>query len=229
MAYKHFNPAIAHRLQALVVQRDWDTLLSYLDGLSNAHFRTAGYLLGEQIMPNLSSSDFWLLAERLVRYNSKAFLVTILKSATSEGVFTPSVAAQAFLSSLLNNEVDVHKCIAHLLPNMSTPEDALWLLNTLHCSDPRQRISFFINSTTIVTAFLLMRTLHEVEDDRILLIRTTSYLMKKGDGLSFNIASLICACFGLEEVKGTFSLHIRPYEIARLMSDFSAFRQTLQP
>jgi hypothetical protein len=47
--------------------------------------------------------------------------------------------------------------------------------------------------------------------------------MKRGDGLSFNLASLIKAYFGLDELKGTFSLRLKPYELARIESSYKAF------
>ena len=40
----------------------------FLDGLSNAQFRTAGYILGEEIMPRLEAEDFWLLTTLLYKY-----------------------------------------------------------------------------------------------------------------------------------------------------------------
>lgn len=224
---KHYHPAVAARLRVIMSDRDWNTLLSYLRGLSNAHFRTAGYMLGEQYMPELTDEDFWQLATVLVEAHPKAFLVTVLKSAVQHRLLVPAPPIEQFLSSLTGREEDVRKTLSNLLPSMKTPEDALWLLSTLDCYDPHQRINYFINYSTRVTGFLLLKVLHEVEDDHALLVRTASFLMKKGDGFSFNLASLICACFGLDEVKGTFSLRIRPYELSRLTTDFAAFSKAL--
>lgn len=226
---KHYNPAIAARLRTIVDGRHWSLLLLYLQGLSNAHFRTAGYMLGEKFMPELNTEDFWQLAHELVEYNPKAFLVTVLKSWVSrcETISTGSSYCKLFFSSLRGKDEDIRKSLTILLPTFNSPDGAEWLINMLDCSDPHRRIAAFITTTTPVTSFLLLHALHEIEDDRVLLIRTANYLIKKGDGLSFNLASLICACFGLDEVKGTFSLHIRPYELSRLMTDFSAFSKII--
>jgi hypothetical protein len=49
------------------------------------------------------------------------------------------------------------------------------------------------------------------------------FLMKRGDALSFNLASLMKEYFGLEEMKGTFSLRLKPFELARLETSYRAF------
>ena len=77
---KHYNPAISRCLQNFAEQRDWQGLLLYLDGLSNAQFRTAGYMLGERTIPELDESDMWTLISSLVAHNAKAFLVTMMKA-----------------------------------------------------------------------------------------------------------------------------------------------------
>lgn len=226
---KHYNPAIAARLRTIVDGRQWSLLLDYLSTLSNAHFRTAGYLLGEKFMPTLSDDEFWHVAYLLVQANSKAFLVTVLKSWLSRNTtLNPSSpSCLSFFQALRGNSEDIRKTLTFLLPTFTQPEQVDWLITTLDCTDPHRRIAAFITTTTPVTSFHLLHVLQEVEDDRSLLVRTAYYLIKKGDGLSFNLASLICACFGLEEVKGTFSLRIRPYEISRLINDYSAFSKAI--
>ncbi len=212
----------------------------HVAGLSNANFRTAGYLLGEKFMPQLPPSESWQLAHLLVDTNPRAFLVTVLKSWVSrnetldislasraDALASPPPYCVSFFLALRENSEDVRKTLNILLPTFTTPEQAEWLMTTLGCTDPHRRISAFITATTPVTSFLLLNALHEIEDDRALLLRTVYYLIKKGDGLSFNLASLICACFGLDEVKGTFSLHIRPYELSRLLTDYSAFNKII--
>lgn len=226
---KHYNPAIAVRLRTIVDGRQWSVLPDYLATLSNANFRTAGYMLGEKYMSGLTDDEFWQLAKVLVDFNPKAFLVTVLKSWVGRNTPIDNTlpACQEFFLSLKGRDEDVRKTLTLLLPTFTAPSGAEWLITTLGCNDPHRRIAAFITTTTPVTSFLLLHALHEIEDDRALLVRTAYYLIKKGDGLSFNLASLICACFALDEVKGTFSLHIRPYEISRLMTDFSAFSKII--
>jgi len=75
--------------------------------------------------------------------------------------------------------------------------------------------------------YVLFHTLKYVEHDRSILIRTVYFLMKRGDDRSFNFASLLRSYFGLEEVKGTFSLKIEPYQLARLEGSYEAFSQSI--
>lgn len=245
---KHYNPAIAARLRIFVDGRQWLSITTYLDTLSHAQFRTAGYMLKEVFMPRLEPDDFWLLASVLVNYNPKAFLVTILKSWVSQQStvllpFTqttdvstpissmPSVASQpslAFFQSLRNKEEDVRKTLQVLLPVLSSPSGIETLLQVMGVTDPQSRIKAYLNHLTPATAYLLVRVLHEVEDDRSLLIRIVHHLMKQGGNLSFNLASFLCTLHGLEEVKGTFSLRLRPFELSYILGDFEAFCKVMR-
>ena len=53
------------------------------------------------------------------------------------------------------------------------------------------------------------------------------FLMKNGDAMSFNLASLMKTYFALNELKGTFSLSLKPFELARIESSFEAFRNAM--
>ena len=80
---------------------------------------------------------------------------------------------------------------------------------------------------TLAAGYTLFRTLHYVDHDIPLLTRTALYLMRRGDALGFNLASLLKAYYGLESLKGTFSLTIQPYQLARLSADYKAFCQAM--
>lgn len=226
---KHYNPAIAARLRTLVDGRQWLSIPDYLGTLSNAQFRTAGYMLGEVFMPKLPTDDFWALADVLVTYNSKAFLVTVLKSWISTHPAPCSLTpVPSFFASLRGHAEDVRKALFVLLPVLSSPSEIEGLLQVMDVRDAQVRINAYLHSITPATAFLLLRTLHEVEDDRALLVRITYFLMKMGDNLSFNLASAIRSFFGLEEVKGTFSLRLQPYQLSHVIADFDAFKKVVK-
>ena len=61
----------------------------------------------------------------------------------------------------------------------------------------------------------------------LLLAVDRSDLMRRGDALGFNLASLLKAYYGLDALKGTFSLNIQPYQLARLSADYRAFCQAM--
>lgn len=226
---KHYNPVIAARLRTIVDGRQWSVLCTYLSGLSNSHFRTAGYMLGETFMPKFDETEFWTLAKTLCDYNSKAFLVTILKSCVkiARPLFQSEECCTFFLS-MRHNDEEKRKASETLLPHISSPETIRNMFQLLGIEDPYQRISLLIKSVTPATAFILLNTLREVEDNRAYIVRATSFLIKQGSGLSFNLASLIKTYFDLAEVKGTFSLKIEPYAMARLTTDYDAFLKTMK-
>ena len=78
---QHYHPILLQRLRALFEGGDWGALKSYLAGLSNAHFRTAGYLLGERLLPQAPADVFWDVTRELILWHPKAFTVTTGKAA----------------------------------------------------------------------------------------------------------------------------------------------------
>ncbi len=222
---KHYNPIIASRLRNIAGGRQWSLLPDFLDGLSNAQFRTAGYILGEEIMPRLEAEDFWLLTTLLYKYNAKAFLVTCMKSATKRVGEYRREDAEELWKMLSANDIDATKTLQTLLPCIHDDvHTAQHLLNVMVGEDAEKRIALLLKIDTPVGAYLLLHALRQVEHNRPLLVRTTYFLIKRGDPLSFNLASLFKAFFGLEEVRGTFSLRLQPFELSRLETSYSAFK-----
>lgn len=229
---KHYNPAIYARLQNLAAEHDWQGIFLYLSTLSNAHFRTAGYILGERVFPSLPETDAWAMTTALVSYDAKAFLGTMLK-AVNKGFIDckfhlHSNGAKTFLNSILSRPVDVQKTLLGLLPVMEKPEDILWLFRKLEVEEGEPRIPYLIRTHTMAAGYVLFRTTKYVEHDRVLLVRVVRFLMKQGDGFPFNLASLFKTYYGLDEVKGTFSLRIEPYQLARLDTSYEAFCLAMQ-
>ncbi len=224
---KHYNPAIEARLRGLIASRDWTGVLRYLATLSHSSFRTAGYMLGETLMQPLSDTDFWTFAEALVRSNSKAFLVTLLKGAILRGVDVDSAGFASFCAAIREGETDVRKTLLLLLPQMSDPQSVSTLFSLLDVADAEKRVSFLLRVPTPAASFVLLLTLRSLDHNRQVLLRTVAYLMKRGDDRSFNLASLLKTYFGLEEVRGTFSRPVEPYQLARLDSSYEAFCEAL--
>ncbi|MCD7721865.1 MAG: hypothetical protein LUI09_06505 [Prevotellaceae bacterium] len=224
---KHYHPALEARLRVLLAQRDWQGVTAYVDSLSNSQFRTAGYMLGEALMPSLPDSDFWQLASVLVRHNSKAFLVTMLKSAAARGLDVGSEGFASFCRLLIPNETDTHKALTRLLPLLRSPEEVQRLFAFLGVSDPQRMLRYLLPVATEAASFQLLLTLRFLDHDRGLLLRAVNYVMKRGGDLSFNLASLLKTYFGLDEVKGPFSRSVEPYELSRLAASYKAFCQAL--
>lgn len=239
----HYNSALNARLQLLFAARDWDAVVAYLSALSNAHFRTAGYMIGERLSVGLEADDFWSLALRLITWQAKAFTVTIAKAAALRlKAHTLSLQDGGFLrlaESLRGDGhlIDRQKLIAQLLPSLGDYRDVELLFSLLDESDARRRVDFLVHADGLATAFVLLRTLRFEEHDKPFLSHVCRELLRRAanrasgntreDSLSYNMASLLRTFFDLTDVRGTFSLAVKPYELARIDTDFETFVRVL--
>lgn len=223
---KHYNPIVASRLRTIADGRQWSSLTEYLAGLSNAQFRTAGYILGEVILPGLSTEDFWYVTTLLYNYNAKAFLVTCMKAACERVGEFGSEPAEKLWELMSKNEIDASKALLTLLPSMPEEvEQAQHMLNVMIGNKAEKLINILLRIDTPAAAFLLLKAMRQIEHNHDLLVRATYFLIKRGDAISFNLASLFKVYFGLDEVRGTFSLRLEPFELARLETNYEAFKK----
>ena len=213
------------RLAPLVMQEEYARLTDVLDSLSHSQFRTAVYMIGERYAPGLPADAFWRLFTTLVKWNPKAFLVVMLKAFSERmGKGTAGIRDDGFsrLCGIMN-EVDRQKTIDFLLPFLTDDEEVRHLFRCLGLQEAGRWIPYLMRVNTLPCAFVLFSSLRYIEHERDYLVRIAYYLMKRGDGLSFNLASLMKAYFGLDELKGTFSLQLKPFELARLETSYKAF------
>jgi len=223
----HFHPTIYARLTSLIDTGDFSTLISYLDSLSNAHFRTAGYMLGENLMASVQIDVFWELFVTLNEYNSRAFLVTTLKALSirmqNEGVSLHHPSFVAYCHRIHDNEVERKKILLQLLPVLREVHDIRNLFDYLGMRNMTEWDPYLMRFQTLPCLYLLFLSLRQSEDNKDYLIRVAYYLMKQGNTLGFNFASLMKTYFGLSELKGVFSLTLKPFELARLETSYDAF------
>lgn len=228
---KTYDAVVAQRLKPILEAHDWARLIRVLEGFSNSQFRTASTMLGDKLTATLDDEAFWQLFQTLVTHDAKAYLGTMLKPVVqrmqSSATLLQETSAQAALMSLQGRSVDVQKTLAALLPLLQQPEDVEQLFRLLDVADGEPRITALLRITTPVACYMLVQALRYVDHDRSLLIRTTHFLMKRGDSMSFNVASLLRSYFGLDEVKGTFSLQLAPYELARIIDSYQTFTNTI--
>ena len=79
----------------------------------------------------------------------------------------------------------------------------------------------------LTAAFVLLRALRYEEADRELLLRVARFLLRRGDALSFNVASLMRLSFGLDELRGTFSLQLQPWQLDKMEQDWAYFSRQM--
>ena len=210
-----------------------ESLPPYLDGLSNAQFRKASDVLGETLLPRVNNNTFWQVFATLFQHNRRAYLGTLLKALNSRIKRTGTTSNDLELAGLWGSEfcmvcgdlteTDTKKIVMSLLPLFTNPTDVERLLVQCGLMEASSWIPFLLQVQNKPCAFLLLKALRYVEHDRALLIRTCHFLMKRGDEQSFNMASLLRLYFGLEEVRGIFSLSLKPYQLARIEQNYDAF------
>lgn len=229
---KHYNAAIHSQLRSLTTDGMGDALRAYLDGLSNSAFRTAGYVLGERIMQECDADVFWQLACELVDYNARAFLVTVLKAFLARraagAVGWHDEGFRRFATCVAKGEIDRKKTLQTLLPHVDAPDDAKLLFRSVGLVDQAEWLPYLLNCSTLPSYYLLLSSLRHVEHRPEYVRRVVVFLVKKGDSLSFNFASLLCSYFGVDDIKSTFSLTLKPYELSRLELSYDAFCQKMR-
>ena len=218
-----------HQLRALA--NEPESLYSYLLKSSNAQHRVACSALAEVVLPEMEVSPFWALFAHLHNADSKAYLGMLLKAlnkiVSGKGWCVLETGQFASICSTFT-DIDVTKTIVSLLPKTVEVQQAEHLFSACGVGEGERRIALLLQVDTRVSNFMLLKALRYVEHDVVLLTRTCRYLMKRGDGHSFSLASIICTSFGLEDVRGVFSLNLEPYEIARIESNFEAFCKAMK-
>ncbi len=206
-----------------------EELRDYLAALRNADFRVAGRLLGEKAMwAEVSESEFWRMASVLVVANNRAYLGTMLK-ACQVLKCSCQVPEFAVFASACITDIDKKKALEVLLPMQTTPNEVARMLSLFGLNEVAQnvRANLLFHTGTAPAYFLLFKELQQYEDQPAFLRRYAVELIRKGDKLSFNLASILQQFFALEALPGSFSLSIPTYELSRLTDAYDSFKKIL--
>ena len=222
---KHYSKTIEQKLLPPLLTGDVDELVSLLSSFSRSEQRTAGYILGEHLLLDCSSELYWKMTEALVHYESKAYLITLMKTflvRLKNGSAGLSDAPFRRMAAGFN-EIERQKVALLILPELEQPTQVEQLFSVMGIPKGREQMVYLVRVNTMPCLFLLLRSLRYIEHDRSEVVKVAHHLMKRGTGASFNLASIIKVAFGLDELRGTFSLRLHPYEIARLEQSYEAF------
>lgn len=229
MPDRHYSKTIEQHLLQPLKETDSEGLVRLLSSFSRSEQRTAGYMLGERLLLDCSAELYWQMTEALVCYDSKAYLITLMKTfllRLSRGTASLSDVTFGRLAAGFN-EVERQKVALLLLPELEQPKQVEQLFQLLGLAKGREQLVYLIRVDTLPCLFLLLRSLRYVEHDRAEVLKVARQLMKRGSGCSFNLASIVKVAFGLDELSGTFSLRLQPYQIARLEQSYEAFCQSV--
>lgn len=229
MPDRHYSKTIEQHLLQPLKDADSEGLVRLLSSFSRSEQRTAGYMLGERLLLDCPAELYWQMTEALVCYDSKAYLITLMKTFLLRlGRGTASLSDVPFGRLAAGfNEVERQKVALLLLPELEQPKQVEQLFQLLGLAKGREQLVYLIRVDTLPCLFLLLRSLRYVEHDRAEVLKVSRQLMKRGSGSSFNLASIVKVAFGLDELSGTFSLRLQPYQIARLEQSYEAFCQSV--
>lgn len=229
-----YNPVIFAKLKTLASQCDWTGMHTYLLSLSNSGFRTASYVLKERLLPSLDANDYWQCFSVVALTDTKAFLMTFLQAGAEmykNGIITfddPRFVAFANQTAPLPSSLDRKKTLLLLLPILKTPQEIQRMLNAFCLDDDKRKIAYLIEAKeTAQCYFVLFQLMRKHEGEAEALRHTLMLILKRSTPMAFNFVSLARSYFGVEGVNGRFSLHLAPYELSLLESDYPSFLKIL--
>lgn len=231
---RHYNITIHTQLARFAGRGMWTEMTEYLGRLSNADYRTAGYIVGERILPGLEVQAFWELFACLSLFDAKAFLVTVCKSAAHRIVAEEITLQGDALERLFTewnkggHDIDKQKFIRTILPSLAQPDDVVSLFERLAITDSEARLDYLLCVDSLPCAFVFFNTLKSMEQNPARLRHYCLLLMKKGTNMSYNLASIVKNYFDLTGVPGTFSLAIAPHEQNYLERSFDTFSKVMR-
>lgn len=232
---RRHNPVLKERLAAFVQTGDADGLADGLSHLSHQDFRTAGFLLSEELFPlyfgqsrvSGDNRDFWHFFITMVPSSPKAYLGTFLKALAvlyeNEAI---TLNDPRFLRYACEQAapIDCRKILEMMLPRLKVPSEIESLLSMFsHILTPEQCASFLLRAGTLPCFYILFKLLKMQDATPELLRKYCVLLMRKGDHLSFNMACILHSYFDLSDLPGTFSLQLRPYQLGKLDESYEGF------
>lgn len=227
------NSAMEERLGFLAAQENLAPLGEYLLAMNNSAFRIAGALLSDKVLPKLEGENFWRVFEYLALLNPKAFLGTCLKPMVvlyrqSKLEFSgPSLERYARVVDAKEMGIDRNKFFMAALPLLRKEDEFAFLWKSFGVDSPQSRIDYLRTCSNAKAYYEIFKECKKLQDKHGILVDVCRALVKKGDGLSFNLASVLREYFGLGDLGVLFSLNIEPYKLNYLDRSAQNFEKIL--
>ncbi len=227
---RSYNSRLAHALGTCLAGGDPRALLAWLDRLSVAEFRAAGSLLGDRLLPELPSDQFWAYFVEIVPADRKAYLGTFLKAAARMVAGGTLDLNDPRLAQFLRQAtpIDCSKTLEALLPVIHDGMQAEKLLRAMGQGRDIDFAPLLLKVGTPESYYLLFNQLRRGEADKDRLRLYSIQLLKKGDQLSLNMAAIIRQYFDIADLPATLSLKLPPYAFSRLDASHEAFIHILK-
>ena len=210
---------------------DAQGLIDCLSSMSVADKRKADTILSTILLPGIGKAEvFWNLYEQVVKVCPKAYLITFVKAAVvlyTRGTITFENGAARPYSTWMT-PVDKRKAMSLLLPLMQSPEDVEQTLHSFRVDQAEDRIASLTTIRTMPCRYALFLSLKTIEDQEEKIRNCCLALMKQHERFSFNLASIISQYFAIDNLPGSFSLKIKPYEQSRLEASYCNFCKLME-
>lgn len=219
-------------LQQLIINANWTGLNERFNQMTNAEFRRTEQIIRENVLPTLSNAAYWNTYLHLILYRRQAFLSSILAirhlARTDELSFS-TAEAQAFISWIhANSPESVLKLLRMGIPQLSTSQQISSMIHWADSPDSREVAAILTKETSPHAYHALFQFLKH-EDYNMPLLRTScTTLMRKGDDMSFNMASILRSYFDIKDINSTLSLQVKPYELSYIDQSYDKFLHVLK-
>lgn len=225
--FKRYNPVLKNRLTLVAKRGDAEEMLNLLRSLSVSDFRTAGYLLAEEVLPTLGDELFWQFFSVVVPTNAKAYLGTFLKATARLYREHRLMLNEEILSSFAQtcSEIDKSKLLTSLLPLLRTPEEVGFMVRTFGTGQLMAVSAYLIKAHTVpcfYQLFLMLKMAEPCDVQRVVI-----NVMKQGDALSYRMTSILKAYFGLEGLPVQLSFNIEDYQLNLLDQGYERFAKMM--
>lgn len=218
-------------LTQAILEGNWQQVTNSLNSMSNMEFRRAESYIRTTILPTLPNDTFWDTLFHLIEYRRQAFLsgIIAIEHLIKDGTLDFSCNSALKLAQLLHNKHPeaANKIINIALPLLKTEGQIDSLLNTFAPNDENAHIAALLKVESPLTYYKLFTTLCHLPEGKQLALRCTQFIMKHDNDMAFNMAAIMKAYFGLDELHARFSLRIEPYELSKLDSGSDAFYHLL--
>ena len=219
-------------LQQLIINANWIALYERFNRMTNAEFRRTEQIVREKVLPALSNSDYWNAFLHLLLYRRQAFLSSILAihhlARTNQLDFS-TAEPQAFIDWIhTNSSESVIKLLRMGIPQLTTSQQIVSMIRWTDSPDSREVAAILTKETSAHAYHALFQFLKHEDDDMPLLRTSCTTLLRKGDDMSFNMASILRSYFDIKDINSTLSLHIEPYELSYIDQSFDNFMHVLK-
>lgn len=224
------NPILKERLMTQArIPGNAAGMLEKLSALSVAEFRTAGYLLAEEILPQLPAEDYWLYFLTIVPTDSRAYLGTFLKAAVAgyrnRRLPLDEQALTRFAPQA--TPIDRRKLLEALLPACRRTAEANMLVRVF-CEDRlADAFPHLLKAATPIALWVMFRLLRATECSEEQLKHYIVLLIRQGSPATVNMADIIRRYFGMKDVPVRYSFRLENYELSRLETGEEYFMKVL--